>query len=137
MRPDLSATGPGDILPKTCQAADLLQILGPGGSAPAGCPLTSPVTRPDGIASTYRLSVPAGVVSVEYQPFSAEASIEVEVELQLHSLPDRLLLRFRTPQKQPYRSVTLDGRPHLAFQAESGDVELPPVSGKVMVQVDY
>jgi hypothetical protein len=84
-----------------------------------------------------RLSLPAGIVSVEYQPHPAEGWIEANVELELRNPPDRLLLRFRTPQKQPIRSVTVNGHPHLNFQTESGDVELLPASGKILVRIDY
>ncbi|MBN1643104.1 MAG: hypothetical protein JXA09_17860 [Anaerolineae bacterium] len=84
-----------------------------------------------------RLSTPAGVVSVEYRPHPAAGAIEAQVVLDLRHAPDRLLLRFRHPEKRPIQSVEVDGRPHGAFDAVRGDVELPPVSGKTSVCVRY
>ena len=84
-----------------------------------------------------RLSAPAGIVSVLYRPQLQADKIEAEVELELRGKPDRLLLRFRHPQKKSIRSVSVAGRPHRAFDAENGDVELPPASGKIRVSVAY
>jgi hypothetical protein len=84
-----------------------------------------------------RLSTPAGIVSITYYPQTEADRIEAEVELALRSKPDRLLLRFRHPQKKPIRSASVDGRPHQAFDAESGDIELPPASGRFHVSVIY
>jgi hypothetical protein len=87
--------------------------------------------------SAMRLSTPAGIVSVEYRPQLAAGKIEAEVELELRSKPDQLLLRFRHPEKKPIQSVTINGRASQAFDARIGDVELPTVSGKVCVSVGY
>jgi len=87
--------------------------------------------------SATRLSTPAGIVSVEYRPQLAAEKIETEVELELRAKPERLLLRFRHPEKKPIRSVTINGRASQAFDATNGDVELPTVSGKVCVTVSY
>jgi hypothetical protein len=57
--------------------------------------------------------------------------------LELRGKPDKVLLRFRHPDKKPIRSVAIDGRAHRIFDAKSGDVELPPVSGKMRVNVGY
>jgi hypothetical protein len=80
---------------------------------------------------------PAGIVSVEYRPQPAVGKIEAEVELELRSKPDQLLLRFRHPEKKPIQSVTINGRASQAFDARSGDVKLPAVSCKVCVSVGY
>ena len=53
------------------------------------------------------------------------------------SKPDQLLLRFRHPEKKPIQSVTINGRASQAFDARSGDVELPTTGGKVRVVVNY
>ena len=84
-----------------------------------------------------RLSTPAGNVSIVYRPQPEANQIEAEVELELRHQPDRLLLRFRHAQKKPIRSVSIDGHPHQAFDAESGDVVLPPASGRIHVSVTY
>ncbi len=84
-----------------------------------------------------RLSTPAGIVSVVYRPQPEADRIDAEVELALRRRPEQLLLRFRHPLKKPIRSVSVASHPHRAFDAESGDVELPPTSGRVRVSVAY
>lgn len=84
-----------------------------------------------------RLNTLAGVVSVEYRPHPGADQIEAEVELELRNKPERLLLRFRHPERKPIRSVSIAGHPDRAFNAESGDVDLPPASGKIRVSVTY
>ena len=84
-----------------------------------------------------RLSTPAGVVSIVYHPKPEVHQIEAEAELELRRQPGRLLVRFRHPQNKSIRSVSVDGRPHLAFDAESGDVELIPTSGRIRVLASY
>jgi hypothetical protein len=87
--------------------------------------------------SATRLSTPAGIVSVEYRPQLVAGKIEADVELELRVKPERLLLRFRHPEKKPIQSVTINGRASQAFDAKSGDVELTGVSGKLRVVVGY
>ncbi len=87
--------------------------------------------------SATRLSTPAGIVSVEYRPQLATGKIEAEVELELRAKPERLLLRFRHPEKKPIRTVTINGRVSQAFDATRGDVELSTVGGKICVSVEY
>jgi hypothetical protein len=84
-----------------------------------------------------RLSAAAGTVSVEYRPRPAAGRIDAQVELDLRRAPQRMLLRFRHPERRPIRSVEVNGKPHTAFDAHSGDVELPPASGQVLVSVVY
>ncbi|MCL5998491.1 MAG: hypothetical protein M1546_20915, partial [Chloroflexi bacterium] len=84
-----------------------------------------------------RLSTPAGIVSIAYHPQPWADQVEAEVELELRRPPERLLLRFRHPHRKPIRSASVDGRPHAAFNAEHGDVELPPASGQIRVSVSY
>jgi len=84
-----------------------------------------------------RLDTPAGVVSIEFRPQPAAGKIEAEVELNLRRKPERLLLRFRHPERKPIRFVEVNGIPHQAFDAEKGDVELPPTSGKILVSANY
>ncbi len=84
-----------------------------------------------------RLWAMAGVVSITYRPHPETGSIEAEIDLDVRHAPERLLVRFRHPQKQPIRSVEVNGCPHTAFDAASGDVTLPPAGGKVCVVVSY
>jgi hypothetical protein len=87
--------------------------------------------------SATRLSTPAGIVSVEYRPQLAAGKIEATVDLALRATPEKVLLRFRHPEKKPIRSVTINGRASQAFDARSGDVTLSTVGGKICVSVEY
>jgi hypothetical protein len=89
------------------------------------------------VFSATRLSTPAGIVSVEYRPQLADGKIEAEVELELRAKPERLLLRFRHPEKKPIRSVTINGRASRAFDAKKGDVVLQPEGDRICVSVAY
>ncbi len=86
----------------------------------------------------------AGWILDDYLDMAA-GKIEAEVELELRApstslragKPERLLLRFRHPEKKPIQSVTINGRASQAFDARSGDVELTTTGGKVCVVVSY
>lgn len=83
------------------------------------------------------LDTPVGRVSVTFRPQPAANRIDAEATLELRETPGRLLLRFRHPERKPIRAVTVAGRPHHAFDAANGDVELPAVSGTARVTVTY
>jgi hypothetical protein len=87
--------------------------------------------------SAERLSTPAGIVSVEYHPRLEKGTIEAQVNLALRKIPAKLRVRFRHPLKKPIGSVSVNGLPHLAFDAANGDVELLPANGKIDVVVSY
>jgi len=87
--------------------------------------------------SAARLSTDFGTVSVEYRPHPAENTIEAAVEMDLRSVPDTILLRFRHPEKKPIRSVEINGRAHRVLDPAGQDVELVPVSGKTVVKAVY
>jgi hypothetical protein len=84
-----------------------------------------------------RLSTPAGLVSITYRPQPGSNRIEADVDLTLRTAPEQVLLRFRHPRKEPIRSVSVNGEPYDAFDAERGDVVLPPGGGVFSVVVDY
>ena len=90
--------------------------------------------RPFGAA---RLSTDFGTVSVEFRPQTAENTIEAEVEMELRTVPDTILLRFRHPGKKPIRSVEINGRSHRVHDPVGQDVKLPPLRGKTVVKVGY
>jgi hypothetical protein len=63
-------------------------------------------------------------IRVFTRPQPADGKIEADVELELRGKPDKVLLRFRHPEKKPILAVEVNGRPHLAFDAKKGDVEI-------------
>jgi len=86
--------------------------------------------------SAERISTRFGQVSVSYQPESAER-LTADVSLNLRATPGHILLRFRHPEKQPIRSVLVNGAPHARFDPEKGDVELTGMTGDVRVEARY
>ncbi len=76
-----------------------------------------------------------GTVSVAYE--SAAGRIRAAVRLDLRRAPSRILVRFRTPGKQPLKSVMLNGRPHPAFSPESGDVDVTGRQGELGIEAEY
>jgi len=83
------------------------------------------------------ISTAVGRVSVEYRPRLGEERIEAQIELELQNKPERLLVRFRHPEKKSIRAVEVNGKPHEEFDPVSGDVRLPPESGRMVVAAIY
>lgn len=76
-----------------------------------------------------------GDVSVIYQ--SAGDRITAAVELSLRDKPEKVLVRFRHPEKLSMKSVTVDGGKHTAFDPAKGDVDITGMTGKVTVEALY
>jgi len=85
--------------------------------------------------SAERIATRFGQVSVRYQP--GESTLTADAELNLREAPARILLRFRHPEKQPIRSVLVNGQPHEDFDPERGDIDITGLSGKVTVEARY
>jgi hypothetical protein len=49
----------------------------------------------------------------------------------------RILVRFRHPDKAPIQSVKVNGRSHLEFDAESGDVNISGLKGNLTLEASY
>ena len=74
-----------------------------------------------------------GQTSVSYT--AGQSEIAAELEGPTRNPPERVRLRFRTPNEQPFRSVTVNDK---AWSHFSGDwVELPGSIGKAVVIVRY
>ena len=78
-----------------------------------------------------------GPVSVRYRSSAALGEIAAEAEFAFRRAPERVLLRFRHPRGAPIRSVTVNGRPHAAFDPAQGDVDLTGCAGRVEVVARY
>jgi hypothetical protein len=78
-----------------------------------------------------------GSFSVTYSPVPRAAAIEAVLELTLSRPPRKMLVRFRHPEKKPIRSVRVNGRPHAAFDARKGDVDITGRRGTVRVIASY
>jgi hypothetical protein len=86
--------------------------------------------------SAERIATRFGQVSVSYRPASSEKLV-ADVSLNLRETPDRILLRFRHPEKQPIHYVQVNGKPHDRFDPEKGDVELTGMTGDIHVEAEY
>jgi hypothetical protein len=78
-----------------------------------------------------------GVAGVTYRADADAKRITAEVALDLHEDPERILLRFRHPDRAAIVGVRVNGRPHMAFDAAKGDVDVSGLSGKFMVEARY
>jgi hypothetical protein len=79
------------------------------------------------------MHTPFGRVSVSYSSQAASGRIVATVEMELHELPRRCLLRFRHPANLPVRSIEIDGKPLGPVDAVRGDVDLTGMSGRLEV----
>ncbi len=76
-----------------------------------------------------------GQVSVAYE--AGADRIRAALKLDLRAAPEQIVVRFRTPGKQPLKSVTLNGKSHSAFQSEAGDVDVTGFRGELLVEAQY
>ena len=72
-----------------------------------------------------------GRVSVRYAPDAGAGRLAAAVELALRRAPERILLRFRTPEREPLLSVTINGKPHTRFDPDSGDLDITGMTGRL------
>ncbi len=87
--------------------------------------------------SAQDVSTRFGDVSVEYDSNVAKGIISASITLSLHTKPARTLLRFRHPEKQPIKSVKVNGKRHSAFDPEKGDVDITGIGGEISVEAAY
>lgn len=78
-----------------------------------------------------------GTVGVRYTSDVGQKCIQAEVSLSLRRPCPRVLVRFRTPDKQPIRSVVVDGRTWKRFDSTTGDVDITGSIGKVIIIAQY
>jgi len=90
-----------------------------------------------------RVHTPFGTVSVAYQAAGADR-LRAAVSLKLRraagapsSPPERVLVRFRHPDRKQIASVKVNGKPHVKFDPETGDVDITGLDGKVTVEARY
>lgn len=87
--------------------------------------------------SAERVSTRFGDVSVFYESSAASGTIVASLGLSLRRQPQRIVLRFRHPDKQPLKSVKVNGRAHKAFDAATGDVDITGMGGEFRVEAEY
>ena len=78
-----------------------------------------------------------GPVSYRITSHVNEGVIAARIEPPTHSAPQAIVLRLRHPDGKPMRAVTVNGRPHAAFDAKRETVTLPASTKPVEVRAEY
>ena len=76
-----------------------------------------------------------GPVSVHYRPGPRAGTFVAELALELRRRPARTIVRFRTPNGAPLKSVKVNGKQHKGFDATKGDVDISNLRGRIRVEV--
>lgn len=92
-------------------------------------------TKPVGVSGA---ATRFGKVSALYTAMPAKYSIWLDIQLDLqHSLPERIIARFRHPSGLPIQEVRVNGMMHPHFDPISGDVDITGFTGKVGIEARY
>ncbi|MBX7254940.1 MAG: hypothetical protein K1Y02_01170 [Candidatus Hydrogenedentes bacterium] len=86
---------------------------------------------------TQRVATEHGRVGIRYEPNPVSRTVRAVASLELRDTPEQLFVRFRTPDKTPLKSVTVNGQAWSKFGAEKGDVDLAGLSGNVVIEIAY
>ncbi len=78
-----------------------------------------------------------GRVSVAYSSCLSKGVIRADVELALRDTPACVTVRFRHPQGEPARRVTVNGSLHERFDPISGDVDISGYGGRLEIVTAY
>ncbi|MHB0874693.1 MAG: hypothetical protein ACYC5O_01485 [Anaerolineae bacterium] len=78
-----------------------------------------------------------GEVGVRFRSAAAHGQIAADVSLHLRRQPERIVLRVRHPDKAAIVAVSVNGRPHTAFDAVMGDIDLTGCDGELQVVARY
>lgn len=80
---------------------------------------------------------PFGKAGIRYEPAPDENRVEAAVSLDTASDPSRILVRFRHPERKPFRAVYVNGISHDCATPDSGDVDITGLGGNVLISVSY
>ncbi|MFA6242629.1 MAG: hypothetical protein WC655_16950, partial [Candidatus Hydrogenedentales bacterium] len=86
---------------------------------------------------TQRVATWHGKASIRYEPNPGARTVRATASLELRDQPERVLVRFRTPDASPLKAVTVDGQAWTKFNAAKGDVDITGMSGNVIVEAAY
>jgi len=89
-----------------------------------------------GPVSLERVLTRFGTVSVAYEPSPGARTVRATVTFGQRQAPGRFLIRFRHPERR-LRSVTVNGKPHRAFDPVRGDVDVTGRAGRVVVEARF
>lgn len=78
-----------------------------------------------------------GTVGISYQADPDGKRITAITTLKLRRDPEKILVRFRHPEKKSVRSVKVNGKRHKAFDTLTGDIDLTGRKDLVKVEVRY
>jgi len=78
-----------------------------------------------------------GRVSVWYQPSADGNRLTAEVNLELRSVPPKVLVRFRHPGGLPLKAVSVNGEPTQRFDPARNDVDITGLSGRTIIEASF
>lgn len=85
----------------------------------------------------HRMPTAFGPVSYRIVSRLAAGTVAADVTMPERSAPARCVLRLRTPGRLALRSVTVNGRPHAAFDPAREEIDLTGLSGRLVINADY
>ncbi|MCX5771646.1 MAG: hypothetical protein NTZ09_15440 [Candidatus Hydrogenedentes bacterium] len=83
------------------------------------------------------VATPFGNVSVTYEPNPKANTCKATVTFDPTQPPQQLLLRFRTPNKTPLKTITINGVDATPVDANRGDVDITGCKGTTTVEVGF
>lgn len=86
---------------------------------------------------TQRVATWHGTAGIRYEPSPEARTIRAVADLKLRDEPAQLVVRFRTPDKSPLKTVTVNGQAWSKFDAQKGDVDVAGLSGTVNIETTY
>jgi hypothetical protein len=84
-----------------------------------------------------KVSTHFGEVSIRYSSEAAAGRITVATDLLLTGTPERMLVRFRHPERKPIKTATINGKGTTKFDRRTGDVDITGLRGKVTVEAHF
>ena len=78
-----------------------------------------------------------GRVSYTIESAVSHGEINATIEPPGRKPPQRIVLRVRHPEGKPIQSVTVDGKPHQAFDPRQETITLTPARAAMRVHVQY
>ena len=114
-------------------------VYAAGGTLHFGRAIPRAWLRPGGRASAERVLTVFGDASVAYSAAADGTRISAAVTLRPSRAPapERVLVRFRHPERKPIAWVTVGGQRHDAFDPCSGDVDVTGRTGTIEIVAGY
>ena len=84
------------------------------------------------------IATPYGKVTIKYNSQTKENRITALVDLsELRKVPNKIVVRFRHPNRKPISYVSVNGKAHEEFDSKKGDVYITGYNGMLKVIARY